>query len=198
MNKLLTLLCFITAAGMLGGCATSRIIDSEVQTFSTLQTVPDAATFRFDRLPSQQAQAAQHARLEAIAAQALGRVGFKQDGGAARFAVQIGARTDRDSPEFNPLYGPGWPERSRIITGSGRVIWAPYMRYPPPPSVYRREVSLVMRETASNQIVYETHAAHHGGWSEDNVTLAAMFEAALRDFPNPLAGPRRIEVEIAR
>jgi uncharacterized protein DUF4136 len=200
MNRVLKFVCCAAAILAAAGCATTQIIDSDVQTFSSLQAAPATSTFRFERLPSQQSQAAQQAKLEDIATQALVKVGFRRDDAAARYVVQVEVRSDQEAPAWDPLYGPGWPERTRIITGvgPGRVIWAPSMRFPPAPTLYRREVGLLIREMGSNRIVYETHAVHEGVWSQDPATLAAMFDAALRDFPNPLTGVRRVNVEIPR
>lgn len=191
------------AAAQLAGCAGPRIIDSEVQTFSTLAERPAPATYRFDRLPSQQQQAAQHVRLEELAAQALGRAGFVADAQAARYTVQIAARAAHDAPGWgtsgwDTLGAPGWPDRTRSYVDGGRRIWAPYLYFPPPPSLLRREVSLLIRELASQRVVYETRALHDGGAGDDAITLQAMFDAALHDFPNPLPGVRRVDVAVPR
>ena len=37
---------------LLSGCATSYLLDNNVQSFSNLSAVPAGATYRFDRLPS--------------------------------------------------------------------------------------------------------------------------------------------------
>ena len=55
----------------LSGCATSWVVDSDVKSFSSLGAVQFGATYRFDRLPSQQADAARQESLEAMAAAAL-------------------------------------------------------------------------------------------------------------------------------
>ena len=61
---------------------------------------------------------------------------------------------------------------------------------------YQREVSLLIRDAASNQVVYETHAVHGGRWADGSTVLPAMFSAALSGFPNPPAGQRKINVEV--
>ena len=40
----------------LTGCASTRLVDSDVQSFSQLAGAPARATYAFERLPSQQAQ----------------------------------------------------------------------------------------------------------------------------------------------
>jgi hypothetical protein len=72
----------------------------------------------------------------------------------------------------------------------------PMMRHEPPLSV--REVQLILRDSRSLQVVYETRARHSGPWSDARALLPAMLDAALSSFPNPPQGPRRVDVQIAR
>ncbi|HWT20483.1 MAG TPA: hypothetical protein VN280_16330, partial [Variovorax sp.] len=60
----------------LSGCATSWVVDSDVKSFSSMGTVPSGATYRFERLPSQQADPARQESLEAMAAAAFEKVGL--------------------------------------------------------------------------------------------------------------------------
>jgi predicted small secreted protein len=71
----LALLLVAAATVTLSGCATSWVVDSDVKSFSSLSTVPPGATYRFERLPSQQADTARQDSLEAMAAAALEKVG---------------------------------------------------------------------------------------------------------------------------
>ena len=71
------------------------------------------------------------------------------------------------------------------------------MRFPPP-TLYRREVGLILREAASGKVAYETHAMHEGLWSDNTAIFGAMFDAALSGFPVPPQGPRRVNIEIPR
>ena len=64
----LPLLC---AALWLTGCASTRLVDSDVQSFSQLAGAPARATYSFERLPSQQAQGAQQSAVEEQARLAL-------------------------------------------------------------------------------------------------------------------------------
>ena len=79
-------------AASLTGCATSWVVDSDVKSFSSLGTVPPGATYRFDRLPSQQADGARQESLEAMAGAALDQVGLRRDDAKAQYTAQIGAR----------------------------------------------------------------------------------------------------------
>ena len=74
-----THLALVSIALILGGCAGTRVITSDVQAFSSIQKVEPPATYKFERMPSQQAQPAAQARLEAIAEQSLAQVGMVRD-----------------------------------------------------------------------------------------------------------------------
>jgi hypothetical protein len=71
------------------------------------------------------------------------------------------------------------------------------MRFPPP-THYHREVSVIMRDLKSGQVVYETRASHAGPWSDSVPIFATLFQAALANFPNPPVGPRRVNIELPR
>jgi hypothetical protein len=66
----------------------------------------------------------------------------------------------------------------------------------PPSTSYRYEVSLLLRDLRNGQVVYETRAVHFGPWLDTRNILPVMFQAALKDFPNPPAGGRKINIEI--
>lgn len=186
----LPLLC---AALCLTGCASTRLVDSDVQSFSQLAGAPARNTFRFDRLPSQQAQPAQQSAVEELARQALAKVGLHEDSAAPFYRVQVHAHTNLQAP-------PSWYDPWRGWGGwsSGRGLHGGISMRFPPPTLYRREVALSLREPASAAVVYETHAVHEGVWSDDPAVFAAMFDAALSGFPNPPLGQRRIVLEIPR
>jgi hypothetical protein len=207
----------------LGGCATRWVVDSQVRSFSELPA--DAATqapvpYRFERLPLQQ-QGPEAARqtdaLEAFAMPALDAAGLRRDDAAARYSVQIGARVTRvispwDDPWLNggwggwggfgygrPYYGGyggygGWGRRGGFGAWGGGFGGFPPMANP----WYAREVSVVMRDLGTQRVVYETHARNDGPYSGDAAVLPAMFQAALRGFPTPPQGVRRVDVEVQR
>ena len=54
-------------AASLTGCATSWVVDSDVKSFASPGAIAPGATYRFDRLPSQQADGARQESLEAMA-----------------------------------------------------------------------------------------------------------------------------------
>jgi hypothetical protein len=194
-----TLGAILLAAGtLLTGCATSWVVDSDVRTFSSLRAVPTGgAAFRFERLPSQQSYGEQQAQVEAMVQQSLSKVGFRRDDAAAKYAVQTGARVQRErSPWDDPWGGWGFPGRDYVVTGTGHVIpLSPFPRMEQP--WYRREVSIIIRDLGNNQVVYETHAAHDGPWADSAAVLPVMFDAALQGFPNAPPGVRKVNVTIS-
>jgi outer membrane murein-binding lipoprotein Lpp len=204
----------LLAGVLLSGCSSLRIVDSQVAAFSKLDALPAASSWRFERLPSQQnlsdSQATRQLKLETMAAQELAKFGFKPQpentGTAAKYSVQLSARFQRlDRGPFDPAfdawypYHQGWllPGRDYVVTGSGRVIYAPVFPYLPPPW-FVREVGLIIRDTADSKVVYETQARHEGRWADDEAVLPAMFTAALQGFPKPPEGKRMVNIEIPR
>ena len=74
---------------LVSGCASTRLIDSQVNSFAT-QVIAPGASYQFERLPSQMADAANQAKLEKLAEQALAKVGLKRQN-AAPLGVQVSA-----------------------------------------------------------------------------------------------------------
>lgn len=190
----------------LTGCATRWVVDSDVRSFSSIGTVPAGATYRFERLPSQQASEAQQQQLEAMAGPALERVGLRRDDANPRYTAQIGARVTAElSPWADPWYyngawGPGYRHRPWGYGPYGRGWYGGGWYGPvfPPPANpwYAREVSIVLRELPSHRVVYETRARNDGPYTASGAVLPVMFQAALQGFPNPPAGERRVDIEI--
>ena len=194
--------CFwlLLAAAVLAGCASTRTVDSAVSTFSTLPGLPSPPTYRLERLPSQQAQAVQFAPIEALAQQSLARVGLQRDDTNARLVLQIGANAATTWPASWPYYGPAYPGFGWGL-GWGRGGWGWGMgtgwMMDRPPTLYRREASLVMRDAATQKILYETSATYEDVWVDDPAIFGILFDAALTGFPNPPAGPRQVRTTIA-
>jgi hypothetical protein len=188
----------------LGGCATSWVVDSDVKSFASPGAVAPGATYRFDRLPSQQADRARQESLEAMAAAALDQVGLRRDDAKPQYTAQIGARVTAGlSPWADPwLYsgpwgygGYGYGSYGRRFYGGG---WYGGPAFAPPANPwYEREVSIVLRETGSNRVVYETRARNDGPYNSSAAILPVMFQAALQGFPNPPQGERRVNIELS-
>lgn len=183
----------LAAAAVLSGCASTYKLENQVQSFSQLATVQPPLTYRFERGLSQQMDPAQQA-LEALADPALHAAGFLRDDAAPKYSVQVAARTERTlSPYSDPyLFPGGWNvgfgwHRGGIGFGGP---WA-YDTY-----WFRREVSVIVRDLASNKSVFETHAFNEGPYFDNNIVLPAMFQAAMQGFPNPPPGPRMVYLEV--
>ena len=110
MKRLVLILAAALAAAGLAGCATGYLLDNQVQSYSHLSTIPAPATYRFERLPSQQAMNPQQTELEALADGALHKAGFRRDDASPRYSVLVTARAQRTlSPYSDPWdYGWGW------------------------------------------------------------------------------------------
>ncbi len=199
-------LVIVLLAALLTGCAGLRRVDSEVSTFTrwpvatSLSGAP-GTSFRFERLPSQEAsgpalgELSQDA-LEAAARQALERRGLVHAPGAARLVVQLGrTRLTQPGGEISAWPGTG------VSLGTGTAgsfigLSFPLIRHDPPWIL--RELSVVMRDSQSHAVVYETRARHSGPWTDGALIWPAMLEAALDGFPQPPQPVRRVKVEIPR
>jgi len=189
----------VAALVLLAGCSGMRIVDSDVRAFTTDQGVRVPATYRFERMPSQQARGDSQDRLEAIVQAELAKVGLQRDDAAALYSVAFELRFARDprAPWDDPPYWGGL-YRGVIVTPTGTVVHVPMLPMQFDVPYYRREIQLLVRRLSDSQLVFESRANHDGRWSDDLAVVPAMFEAALRGFPNPPQGVRRVDIEIAR
>jgi len=194
------------ALTLLTGCASMRLIDSDVV---SVAAVPpgmslQGAKYRFERLPSQ-VHNPEAGLAEQQAQAAMTAVGLVRDDAGASLSVLLGFSGSQypADPWGRPL-GPGWTPFGSVAIGTGfggglgsQVGLGMGMRFPPP-THYRREVSVIMRDLKSGQVVYETRASHAGPWSDSMPIFATLFQAAMANFPNPPAGPRRVNIEVPR
>lgn len=191
----LLVLCAATAG--LAGCSTQRLVDGRVHSFSTLAAVPAPATYRIERLPSQQTPSFEP--IAALAGDALARVGLRRDDAAPRLLVQVGVQADA-VPRYDAFGGPygpygaspwgfgGWYGRGWGVGG----IW--HMGAPTP--LHRRSVSVVMRDAQTQAVVYETWAVHEDVWVSDPAVYGVLLDAALQGFPQPPQGPRQVRLPL--
>jgi hypothetical protein len=193
LNRLASALLLATLA-LLSGCASLNALDSEVSSYSRWPAGRQPATYAFERLPSQQANPQQAQVLEDAARRAIEAAGFvpAAEGAPADVAIQIGARItsfDR-SPFYDPFwYGPRGPFHPPIFYGRygrphfgggwGYGYWGPGYDLP----YYDREVGVLIRDRRSGEQLYEGRARSDGSFSGSTQILAAMFSAALQDFP---------------
>jgi hypothetical protein len=179
----------ISASAWLGGCALSRVIDSEVQSFAGASVPVSGAEFRFERLPSQEQNASQQEALEAMAQEALERVGLKRKDGDGRYLALVGFSVDGIR---NPYYRPQSP---RFVMGNNGVLMEAWPRLPEVEVPwFRHRLQLTLRDTHSGQVAYETSAVFDGPWRDTLNLLPPMLEAALQDYPN--TSKRVIRVEL--
>ena len=182
----------------LGACASTRVIDSEVRSFAGSLAPSTPATYRFDRLPSQQnsdanTQATQE-RLEALASDALADVGLTQSDSNPQYLAQISAAVEQVArtpvrPPFAPIGLGGFWGFHHPPVGFG-------MNWAMEPPWHRYVVQIVLRESSSRQVVFESAAQHIGPWSDAANILPAVLRAALRDYPNPAPQGATVRVEV--
>lgn len=198
----------LLASGLLTGCANLDSLRSEVSSYGDWPPSRQPGIYAFERLPSQQTQAALQSALEIAARPALEAAGFKPSADAAEpeLLVQVGSRVMQtgyaawDDPfwwrggYYGGWYrgrwaGPGWGWAS---PGWG---WGHYgYNYVP---VYQSEVALLIRERSSGKPLYEARARSDGTGTSGEI-LRAMFEAALKDFPATGINPRSVTVPLPR
>jgi hypothetical protein len=63
---------------------------------------------------------------------------------------------------------------------------------------YLRHLSVVVRDTQTAQVVFETTASHDGRWNDSPGLWQAMADAALDGFPQPGQPQRQVNIDIPR
>jgi len=199
----------LAAAALLSGCAAMRSVDTSVATFGAWPADAAPGTYAFDRLPSQERNPQRQQAVENAAAQALAGAGFRPapDGAKPAVMVQIGARTERfeQSPWDDPFWwgGPrrfgyaGWPGYGPYGPwgpyGVRHGLWAPF---PTEPDVYLHEVALLIRDANTGKALYEARASSDSYSAGGDRLLAAMFGAAMKEFPRTSDQPHSVRVEL--
>ena len=196
------LYCLLLLVLALSGCSGMRIVDSDVRAYTT---GPGASPCR-PPTASNGCRRSRPCRSSAPRSRTWCRPNWTRSACAAttprrNTACSFDLRMHRDprspwdDPRIRRGFLPGLPGRDAPRRGlplparrSSRMDM-PW---------YRREVSLLMRRLSDGVLVFETRASSDGYWSDDEAVVPAMFEAALRDFPNPPPGPRRVKIEIPR
>lgn len=186
------------AAMALAGCAVGpRVIDSAVTTQvahapgDALLTQP---RYRFLQVAEVVGQPAQQ-QVQAMAAAALARVGAVQDDANPTVSVEAEAHV---APHWvYDLYG--GPSNAQMALGFGGGGWGLGFGVPlywdTPTQMYLTDVTLVLRDLQTGQILYDTRARHDGLRADAGV-LQALFAAALEGYPNPPLGTRRVDVPL--
>jgi len=205
MKRTLAVIFSITLmAFFMAGCSGMRLVENDVSAFYNWNGAPPGPStpYRFERLPSQQLVGAQQAQVEGLAQSALAKVGMVLNPATARLSVQVRVSTqliERGLYDGAGFGGFGFAHPGIFLSGGSRGASLGLsfpMRFSEP-SYYRHELALLVRDLGSGQVVFETRALSDSVHNDTLVTLGAMFEAALRGFPQPPPGRRRINVEIA-
>lgn len=191
------LLALFLATALLAGCSGVRTVTSEVSSYGDWPADRKPGTYSFDRLPSQQAMAAETEQLENAARGALAKAGFQPaaEGQAPDLLVQVGARTTRTSSTVwaDPLWWRGSFGVWRPAPWPGSA-WSMSMHSEAPR--YDREVAVLLRDRVSGKPLFEARAVNESGSTSDTTLLPAMFEAALVDFPRLGINPRKVVVTV--
>jgi hypothetical protein len=177
----------------LAGCATNRMIDNSVRSFNTATAdlpLEGPFSFRFDRLPSQQADAQTQERLEEMALPVLAQKGLVPDTLGPRFTLELGMAVEaiNQSGPFHAYWGFG-------TIGSG--LWSQPGSMGLEPTRYRYTVHLLLRDAASKTVVFESTATHEGPWSDRAAVLPAVLLAALQGFPQGSEQARRVLIDLS-
>lgn len=201
----------LAGLALVSGCAAVTALSADVASFGDWPTGRAPGRYAFDRLPSQQARAAEAQMLEDAAAPALARAGFvpAPAGSEPDVLVQLGARVSRSdrSPWDDPFW---WGGGFRFSGGYGAWRYGPWlgpyaggywggpwggaMVYGHPR--YDREVALLLRDRTSGKPLFEARASTEAYQRDTATPLAPMFAAAMLGFPHNGTNPRRVTVPI--
>lgn len=202
-RRFLAIFSIAVMALFMTGCSTVRLVDSDVTAFYGWKAAPPApgTPYRFERLPSQQAVGSQQDLVEGLTRTSLAKVGMELNSPVARYSVQVVVNTQvvERYPYDSPYDGFGFGMPGVFVGGGNRgasVGLSFPMRFSEP--YYKRDLTLLMRDLGSNQVVFETRALHDGVWGDTLAVLPAMLDSALRGFPQPPPGTRRVNVETPR
>jgi hypothetical protein len=179
------------AAMVLSGCATSRNVESEVRSFGGPTPIAAGATYRFERLPSQDPKA--QAPLEAAAEKALSAKNLVRDDEKARYTVQVRLDAEVLLPDTMARWASS-PFPDRVVLAPDGTVWRQVRRPLMDPLWYRRSLQLVVRDLANGNVAYDTRAVHDSTWTDTPNLVAPLLEAALSDFPNSESKPKTVTV----
>jgi hypothetical protein len=174
----------------LSGCGLPRMVESYVSSFIGHDGAVTHVGFQFERLPSQQ-NGAKQAQVEDMASAALGKVGLHRDAQNPRYSVQL-------IVQMTPVARN--PARQLIhsgyYAGADGLIWEPQPLQTLEQPWYSHSVRILLRDLQSQKVAYESTAVHEGPWPDSANLLPIMLDAALRGYPNPPSGVRRVVTEL--
>jgi hypothetical protein len=205
-RRLLGLGAMASLVALLPGCALLNQISVEVATFGAWPAGRAPGRYAFDRLPSQQADAAAQQSLEHAAALALAQAGFVAAASPAQaeVLVQLGGQRSRVlSPFSDPWTGPlavgrrAPPAPDRRIHGTVAVgVGAGFGVGLGGQEVYeRQQLLMLLVDRASRERLVEIRIEHEARYSGPEY-LPLLFGAGLQGFPDLPAGARRVTVQL--
>ncbi|MBA4218013.1 MAG: DUF4136 domain-containing protein [Proteobacteria bacterium] len=206
LNRRLILTAAVASAAALAGCAGPFTVSADVSSYGNWPADRKPGSYAFDRLPSQQHNdeaSKREAMLEDAAKPALEKAGLKPaaDAKTADLLITLGARITAYDPVpwDDPLW---WRWRGRLV--SPRYGYAPgwggwgWRNDPLFDRRYDRAVAVLVRDRASGEALFETHASNEGITAGGEQMIGALFEAALAEFPKVEPKSRRVSVQVAR
>ncbi len=210
---------FAGLTALLAGCGTLRSVDAQVQSFerasTPAQALPKAGdSYQFERLPSLAKESAPfQSKLEAAASAKFNAIGMQSAPNLAKFSVLVSARSQRAQAAALS----GWPYsqwhhdwdgfgRAPLVLRGSHWTWASPISPWPTSSINDpaalHEVSVIVRDRASGDIVHEAQARSasraRAGSADAQMELLALIGAALKDFPKTTTGSRREVLDIER
>lgn len=183
----------VLLAIVLGACSTVRTADSSVTSFAGQAAAVSGATYRFEQLPSQSKEPL-YGEIQAMAEKALSETGLKRDDAAARYSVEISMVSEQFLRQPFVVMG----RYSRFVMPSDRLFWPGYYPSMMDSVSYRYQLRLVMRDTSTARVAYETTAELEVPWSDSINMIPALLKAALRDYPVPPTSTRKVQVELGQ
>lgn len=207
MNRRLILTALAAASVVaVTGCAGPYTVSADVSSYGAWPAGRQAGSYAFDRLPSQQQSeeaARRQASLEEAAASALQRAGFTPaaDAKTADVLVTLGARITAYDPVpwDDPLW---WRWRGRLISprygyAAGWGGWG-WRQDPFFDRRYDRAVAVLLRDRASGEALFESHASNEGMTMGSDALIGTLFDAALAEFPKVNPKSHRVSVQATR
>ncbi|MEO6030989.1 MAG: DUF4136 domain-containing protein, partial [Burkholderiaceae bacterium] len=75
--------------------------------------------------------------------------------------------------------------------------WGPGLGWYVPSPTFEREVTLLIRDRQTGQLLYEAHASNLGTSASIGALLPALYQAAMKDFPASGPNPRKVTIDLA-
>jgi hypothetical protein len=83
-----------------------------------------------------------------------------------------------------------------VLRPDGVVLYTPSLMLTLEPPWYQHSVHLVLRRVDNARVAFESSAVFDGPWSDSANIVPVLLQAALRDYPQPPVGPRKVVIEL--